>query len=424
MSGKLQAIRGMRDLLPPETHQWRCLEELTQSLFERYGYQEIRTPILEKTELFHRSIGELTDIVSKEMYSFDDKNGDGLTLRPEGTASTVRAGIEHGLFSNQQVQKLWYRGPMFRHERPQLGRQRQFHQIGVEAFGLEGPDIDAELLLMTARLWQELNIQDVSLEINSLGTTESRASYREKLIEYFSNNKDQLDEDSLKRLEKNPLRILDSKNPDLSELIKQAPEFFDYIDDESKAHFDTLCEYLSDNNVEYIVNPRLVRGLDYYSKTVFEWVTEQLGAQGTICAGGRYDGLVTQFSAKPTPAIGFAMGVERIMGLLEANQQKFPEYIPSAYLICVGDGASKQGIQLAEKIRSELNNFSLICHHGGGSFKSQFKKADKSGAKLALILGEVEVQNQTIGIKFLREDKEQITCAQSELTAKLSDLIV
>lgn len=423
MSGKLQAIRGMRDLLPPETYQWQRLEQLTQTLFERYGYQEIRTPILEKTELFHRSIGELTDIVSKEMYSFDDKNGDGLTLRPEGTASTVRAGIEHGLFSNQQVQKLWYRGPMFRHERPQLGRQRQFHQIGVETFGLAGPDIDAELLLMTARLWQELNIQDVSLEINSLGTAESRAVYRERLVEYFSNNKDQLDEDSLKRLEKNPLRILDSKNPDLADVIENAPEFFDYIDEESKQHFATLCEYLTDNDIKYIVNPRLVRGLDYYSKTVFEWVTDQLGAQGTICAGGRYDGLVTQFSSKPTPAIGFAMGVERIMGLLEANQQKFPEHNPDAYLICVGNGASKQGLRLAEKLRSELPAFSLICHHGGGSFKSQFKKADKSGATLALILGEDEITNNTLGIKFLREDKEQLTVTQSEITAKLAELI-
>ena len=408
-------------MLPEESYQWQQLENQVKQLFDRYGYHEIRTPILEKTELFQRSIGEMTDIVSKEMYTFEDRNGDSLTLRPEGTASTVRAGVEHGLFSNQQIQKLWYLGPMFRHERPQKGRQRQFHQIGVEVFGLEGPDIDAELLLMTARLWQELKL-DVTLEINSLGTAESRKVYREKLISYFSMHKDQLDEDSLKRLEKNPLRILDSKNPDMAELIKQAPAFSDCIDTESEQHFNQLCQLLDENHVHYTVNPLLVRGLDYYNKTVFEWVTDQLGAQGTVCAGGRYDGLVDEFAGKPTPAIGFAMGLERILGLLDATDNRYPGHSPDAYLIMAGEAAQKVGFSLAEQLRTELPEFSLICHMGGGSFKSQFKRADKSGARFALILGEQEIEEQTIGIKFLREKQPQINCPIASLSVKLSEL--
>lgn len=423
MSAKLQAIRGMRDILPTESSRWQHLEYVIRSLFDGYGYQEIRTPIVEKTQLFHRSIGELSDIVSKEMYSFEDRNGDSLTLRPEGTASTVRAGLEHGLFSNQQIQKLWYQGPMFRHERPQLGRQRQFHQMGVEVFGLNGPDIDAELLLMTSRLWQQLQLDNVRLEINTLGTSDSRKLYRQQLVEYFSDHRSQLDNDSLKRLEKNPLRILDSKNPDMAELIQQAPQFMAYLDAESEQHFEQLCAFLDNNNLVYTVNPLLVRGLDYYSKTVFEWVTDQLGAQGTICAGGRYDGLIEQFSSQSASAIGFAMGLERILALLEVTDYPFPEPAPDVYFIMAGDTAVEQGMNLAERLRSELPGVRLISHHGGGSFKSQFKKADKSGARLALILGEDEVAKQTVGIKFLREDQSQIDCHWSDLAGQLSEIL-
>ncbi len=423
MSGKLQAIRGMRDILPDDSPKWQHLELVISKLLRRYGYLEIRTPIIEKAELFHRSIGELSDIVSKEMYSFDDRNGDTITLRPEGTASTVRAGLEHGLFNNMQVQRLWYMGPMFRHERPQLGRQRQFHQVGVEAFGLAGPDIDVEMIFMTARLWQELGIKDVSLEINSLGTTESRAVYRELLIEYFSDHKDQLDEDSLKRLEKNPLRILDSKNSEMKSLIQNAPVFSDHIDAESSDHFQGLCACLDNAKIAYTINPLLVRGLDYYGKTVFEWITDQLGAQGTICAGGRYDSLVSHFAGKPTPAIGFAMGLERILGLLEKSGYNFPEQSTDSYLILAGEAAEKQGFILAEQLRTELPELSLLCHSGGGSFKSQFKKADKSAARLALILGEDEIASQTISIKFLREEKPQIIVEIANLSNKLAEIL-
>ncbi len=422
MAVKLQAIRGMRDILPEQSPKWQQLEQIVSKLLRRYSYQEIRSPIVEKTELFHRSIGELTDIVSKEMYSFDDRNGDSLTLRPEGTASCVRAGLEHGLFHNQ-TQKLWYMGPMFRHERPQMGRQRQFHQVGVEAFGFTGPDIDAEMLFLCARLWQELGISDVRLEINSLGTAESRNAYRDILVSYFSDHKDQLDEDSLKRLNNNPLRILDSKNPDMKSLIQSAPVFSDYIDEESKQHFADLLELLDAAKLDYTINPLLVRGLDYYGKTVFEWVTEQLGAQGTICAGGRFDGLVTQFAGKPTPAIGFAMGLERIIGLLEGNDFPFQEQAPDIYLISSGHEAEKRSLSLAEQLRDSLPELNLLTHCGGGSFKSQFKKADRSGARLALILGDDELAAGTISIKFLREKTEQITVNIADLTKKLAEIL-
>ena len=423
MSKNLKAIRGMRDILPGETHKWQFIEQRVKALFDCYGYQEIRTPIVEMSELFHRSIGENTDIVSKEMYSFEDRNGDGLTLRPEGTAAVVRAGIEHALFSNQQVQKLWYQGPMFRHERPQLGRQRQFHQIGVETFGLAGPDIDAEMLLLTARLWSELQIPDLELEINSLGTASARARYREILVEYFTEHRSSLDEDSQVRLNNNPLRILDSKNPDLAELIAAAPVFMDYIDDESNDHFQGLCAYLDQAELSYRINPRLVRGLDYYSKTVFEWVTDRLGAQGTVCAGGRYDGLIEQFTGKPAPAIGFAMGIERLIAVMDSTGFEFPMATPDVYLILAGAAAEQAGLHIAEQLRDQLPGLNLVCHHGGGSFKSQFKKADKSAARLALILGEDELEQNTIGLKFLREDRAQESLPLADLGKKLAEYL-
>jgi histidyl-tRNA synthetase len=373
MANDIQAIRGMKDLLPDQVHAWQYVESVFRSVMSSYGYSEIRMPIVEKTDLFKRSIGEVTDIVEKEMYTFEDRNGDSLTLRPEGTASCVRACLEHGLLYNQ-TQRLWYSGPMFRHERPQKGRYRQFHQVGVEAFGMAGPDIDAEMILLSARLWQALGLKSVVLQINSLGTPETRAVYRTQLVEYFSKNSEQLDEDSQRRLNTNPLRILDSKNPAMRELIDAAPNFFDTIDEESMQHFNDLKHYLDEAGVAYQVNPRLVRGLDYYTKTVFEWVTDKLGAQGTVCAGGRFDGLVAQLGGKTTPAI-----------------------IP--------------GIR-------------LMTHCGGGSMKSQFKRADKSGAQIVLLIGEQEIQDKVISIKFLREDEPQTTMTQEAVTDFLKARVI
>ncbi len=419
----IQAIRGMNDILPDETPEWRHLEEVVRQLLDSYGYHEIRMPIVEKTELFKRSIGEVTDIVEKEMYTFEDRNGDMLTLRPEGTAGCVRAGIENGLLHNQ-VQRLWYRGPMFRHERPQKGRYRQFHQIGVEVFGLDGPDIDAEHILMTARLWKMLGLGDsVQLQINSLGTLESRHTYRDMLVDYLWQHVTELDEDSRRRLESNPLRVLDSKNPAMRGLIEAAPKLTEHLDGPSQAHFATLCAILDGAGVKYTINPCLVRGLDYYGKTVFEWVTDKLGAQGTVCAGGRFDGLVEQLGGKPTPAMGFAMGVERLVSLLEAEQVPLEQYRPHAYLVLVGDAAQQQGMLFAEQLRDALPLLRLETHCGGGSFKSQFKKADKSGARLALVLGEDEVANGTLGIKFLREEAEQQVLKQDQAKAFLAEYL-
>ncbi|MES9936456.1 MAG: histidine--tRNA ligase [Sedimenticola sp.] len=406
MAKKIQAIRGMHDVLPEQSPLWHFLEDGVRQVLDGYGYREMRTPIVEMTDLFKRSIGEVTDIVEKEMYTFEDRNGDSLTLRPEGTASCVRAGIEHGLFYNQ-VQRIWYRGPMFRHERPQKGRYRQFHQIGVEAYGLEGPDIDLEILLLTRRLWQILGLEGVELQINTLGTSDERKAYRDVLVEYLTAHKDLLDEDSLRRLDSNPLRVLDSKNPDMQQMIADAPSLMEYLGDESRAHFDALCKGLEEAGVAYVINPRLVRGLDYYARTVFEWVTDRLGAQGTVCAGGRYDGLVEQLGGKPTPAVGFAMGVERLIALLEEDQDKLDLKQADAYLVLVGEEAQRQGMQLAEKLRDQLPGLRLITNCGGGSFKSQFKKADRSGARVALVLGEDELNRGVIGIKHLREKAEQ-----------------
>lgn len=422
MAQKIQAIRGMNDILPEQTPYWQKLEAVLRQLMDSYGYSEIRMPIVENTQLFKRSIGEVTDIVEKEMYTFDDRNGDSLTLRPEGTASCVRAGIEHGLLYNQE-QRLWYTGPMFRHERPQKGRYRQFHQLGVETFGVATADVDAELILMTARLWRELGLADsVRLEINSLGTNEARAAYRDKLVAFLEPIKEQLDEDSQRRLGTNPLRILDSKNPDVQALVKDAPKLSEHLDDESKEHFAKLCRILEASGIEYQVNTNLVRGLDYYNRTVFEWITDKLGAQGTICAGGRYDGLTEQLGGHATAASGFAMGLERIVVLLE-NIEPIAPSVADVYMVALGDNAEINSIQLAEQLRNELPELRVRNNCGGGNFKKQFKRADKSGASIALVLGEQEVQDKTIGVKFLREQKEQLQLQQADLVEQLKTLI-
>ena len=418
----IQAIRGMNDILPEETPAWQYIEQTFQILIARYGYQEIRFPIVESTDLFKRTIGEETDIVGKEMYTFEDRNGDSLTLRPEGTACCVRAGLERGLFHNQ-VQRLWYMGPMFRYEKPQKGRYRQFFQFGVEAFGLSGPDIDAEIILMMARFWKELGISDdIRLQLNSLGTSESRAGYRKALVNYFKQFEDRLDEDSKRRLPTNPMRILDSKNPDMQDFIQGVPSLFDYLDKESKEHFETLCQRLDDAGLIYEINPRLVRGLDYYSRTVFEWVTDKLGSQNAVCAGGRFDGLVELLGGKSTPAIGFAMGIERLIALLETLKvmPAFDQY-PDVYMILIGEKAEKVGLLLAEQLRTHLPRLKLLMHVGGGSLKSQFKKADKSGANIALVLGDEELANDSVTVKFLRADQPQKIIKQSDLKAFLVD---
>ncbi|MEA2120340.1 histidine--tRNA ligase [Halovibrio sp. HP20-50] len=406
---KIQAIRGMNDLLPSDSPRWQFFEAKVRQLMLRYGFNEIRTPIVEQTALFARSIGEVTDIVEKEMYTFDDRNDESLTLRPEGTASCVRAAMEHGLLHNQ-TQRLWYQGPMFRYERPQKGRYRQFHQIGVETFGFEGPDIDAEVILLSARLWQELGLMEhVTLELNSLGSSAARAAYRDTLVAYFEQHHDLLDEDSKRRLTSNPLRILDSKNPAMAEMLDAAPQLMDHLDAESREHFEQLTKMLEAAGIEYVINPRLVRGLDYYSRTVFEWTTTALGSQGTVCAGGRYDGLVEQLGGKPTPAVGFAMGIERLILLLETL-----DLIPDdalggcdVYLLPMDDNATIAAISLAEQLRSELPALRLQLHCGGGSFKSRIKKADKSNAPMAILLGEDEIAEQAATLKFLRDDREQ-----------------
>ncbi len=422
MAQKIQAIRGMNDTLPEQTPYWQKLEAILRRLMGSYGYSEIRMPIVEKTQLFKRSIGEVTDIVEKEMYTFEDRNGDSLTLRPEGTASCVRAGIEHGLLYNQE-QRLWYMGPMFRHERPQKGRYRQFHQLGVETFGIATADVDAELILMTARLWKELGLADsVRLEVNSLGSNEARAAYRDKLVAFLEPIKEQLDEDSQRRLTTNPLRILDSKNPEVQALVKDAPKLSEHLDEESQEHFNTLCKILEANGIEYQVNTNLVRGLDYYNRTVFEWITDKLGAQGTICAGGRYDGLTEQLGGHATTASGFAMGIERIVALLEESEPIKPR-LADVYMVALGETAEINAIQLAEKLRDELPSLRVRNNFGGGNFKKQFKRADKSGADIALVIGEEEVQEQTVGVKFLREQKEQLQLAQSDVAEQLKSLI-
>lgn len=422
---KLQAVRGMNDILPTDTPIWQFVEATLKDAAEKYGYQEIRFPLVEQTTLFNRAVGEVTDIVEKEMYVFEDRSGDSLALRPEGTACVVRAGIEHGFLYNQ-IQKLWYRGPFFRHDRPQKGRYRQFHQFGIEVFGLSGPDVDAEMILLTARIWKMLGIIDhVALQINTLGTPECRKAYRHLLTEYFKTHADQLDEDSLRRLESNPLRILDSKNKEMQSLIENAPKLWDCLDDDSKKHFKKLCDILDAAGILYEINSKLVRGLDYYTKTVFEWVTDQLGAQDTICGGGRFDGLVEQLGGYPTPAIGCALGIERLIALLEAvNQLPIVASPPDIYMVLMGEDAENKGILLAERLRSEIPSLKILMHCGGGNFKNQFKKADKSGAIIALVIGENELTKQEVVIKFLREEKPQEIIADDDLIYFLKEIII
>ena len=412
MSQKLASIRGMNDILPDQTALWQWLESRVASVLQQYGYQEIRMPIVEHTELFKRSIGEVTDIVEKEMYTFEDRNGDSLTLRPEGTASCVRACEQAGLLYNQ-VQRLWYQGPMFRHERPQAGRYRQFHQIGVETFGMAGPDIDAEVILMTARLWQQLGLADkVVLELNSLGSAEDRQRYREALVAYLQQHLDKLDEDSQRRLERNPLRVLDSKHPGTRDVLEQAPSLQEYLGEEAREHFAGLRAILDAAGVGYRINPSLVRGLDYYGKTVFEWTTTELGAQGTVCAGGRYDGLVAQLGGKPTPAVGFAMGIERLVLLLS---QQLPELPAQADIYVMAPARADAALLLAETLRGVLPSLRIQSHCGAGGLKAQMKKADRSGARLALILGEQELEAGTVSVKPLRGVGEQQEVAQAAL---------
>jgi len=415
MAKSIQAVRGMNDNLPPTTALWAGVEAAARELLTAYGYSEIRLPLVESTELFARSIGAVTDIVEKEMYTFADRNGDSLSLRPEGTAGCVRACIEHGLLHNQ-TQRLWYGGPMFRYERPQRGRYRQFHQIGVEAYGMAGPDIDAEMICLTARLWKKLGLQEVTLQLNSLGTAAARAAYREQLVAYFQAHFDALDEDSQRRLQSNPLRILDSKNPALQGLIADAPLLPDYLDAESRAHLEGLETRLQAAGVAYEINPRLVRGLDYYSRTVFEWITERLGAQGAICAGGRYDDLVEQLGGRATPAVGFAIGLERLLELLTETGYAGLDLTPQVYVVTVGEAAEAGGMALAERLRDQLPALRLQLNCGGGGFKAQLKRADRSGARLALILGGQEIAAARVAVKFLREPQaEQVELPQADL---------
>lgn len=423
MSKKINALRGMHDCLPSEIGYWQMIEGHLRSLFQEYGYSEIRTPMMEETRLFTRSIGEVTDIVEKEMYTFPDQNDNlSLSLRPEMTASIVRAGVQHGLFYNQ-IQKLWQIGPAFRYERPQKGRYRQFHQADVEVFGVETPDADAEMLAMLARFWKRLGIKnEVKLEINSMGTAECRKVYREKLIAYFEGFKAQLDEDSTRRLYTNPLRILDSKNPDLNDIIAEAPKLLDHLDPESKLHFDTLCQQLDILGIDYIVNPRIVRGMDYYTRTVFEWTTTKLGSQGTVCGGGRYDKMVEELGGRATPAIGFGMGMERLILLCQACDVSANESSPLLTTVFLGDRASLQGLGVIEAIRNELPQVLISTNLGGGSMKSQMKKADRSGAKYALIMGDDELDKDIVILKDLRTDGEQQEIPRIELSQFLQKI--
>ena len=416
---KPKAIRGMNDILPEVSATWRYLEQELQAIVYSYGYDEIRLPILEHTELFRRSIGEVTDIVEKEMYTFEDRNGESLTMRPEATASVVRAGITNGLLHNQR-QKLWTSGPMFRYEKPQKGRYRQFHQFNVEALGYDGPDVDAELIIMSARMWRRVGISKLSLELNSLGTPQARKRYRDTLIEYFSGVKKELDQDSIRRLERNPLRILDSKNPELQGIIERAPVMLDYLDAESAEHFEELRELLDAAGIAYTLNPRLVRGLDYYNRTVFEWVTDALGAQGAVCSGGRYDGLVEKLGGRPTPAVGWAMGIERFVALFEACGGKAPDTAANVYIVAVGEGTLQRAVELAEQLRDAIAGIRVELNLGGGSFKSQMKRADNSGAAYALILGERELAGGCVGLKPMKTREEQTSVGLDDVAATLA----
>lgn len=422
MANLFQSVRGFNDILPADAAVWQHLHSVAAEVFAAYGYGEVKLPLLEHTELFKRSIGEATDVVEKEMFTFDDREGQSLSLRPEGTASCVRAGLEHGLLHNQQ-QRLWYAGPMFRHERPQAGRYRQFHQLGVEAYGMIGPDVDVEIIALSARLFRRLGLKDLTLEINSLGSSESRAAYRAALVSFLGKHEAHLDADSKRRLHSNPLRVLDSKVPATKEIVKDAPAIFDHLDDESRAHFDGLQQGLTDLGISYVVNNRLVRGLDYYTKGVFEWTTDQLGAQGTVCAGGRYDGLVEQLGGSPTPAVGFASGVERLILLLKAQSVLLPEATPHLYFCHLGDEAARAARKLSEQLRDAMPDLRLVLQAGGGKLKSQLNRADKSGARYALVLGEEETARREVQVKSLRNDSPQITCSWPELSGTLAGLL-
>ncbi|MFB6434574.1 MAG: histidine--tRNA ligase [Candidatus Malihini olakiniferum] len=424
MAKNLQAIRGMNDYLPAETALWQHIEDSLKKSLRSYGYSEIRLPIVEKTTLFKRAIGEVTDVFEKEMYTFEDRNGDSLSLRPEGTAGCVRAGIEHGILYNQE-QRMWYMGPMFRHARPQKGRYRQFHQLGCEVFGLQGPDIDAELILLTARCWRELGIAEhVSLELNSIGSLEARARYREALIAFLEKHKYQLDEDCLRRMYTNPLRVLDSKNAQVQTLLNDAPVLPDYLDDESRQHFEQLGELLTQSGIPFTVNPRLVRGLDYYNRTVFEWITTSLGSQGTVCAGGRYDGMVEHLEGHATtPAVGFAMGIDRLVLLVQSiNPDLTALPAVDVYLISSGVVTQSAAMQLAETLRDALPALKLMTNYGGGNFKKQFARADKWRARIALVLGENEVASGQVIVKNLSSG-EQDSLSQADIAARLTTLL-
>jgi len=422
LSNRIQPVRGMNDVLPGEIGAWQHLERVARVLFDTYGYQELRVPLVEHTELFSRAIGEYTDIVEKEMYTFKDLGGDSLTLRPEATAGIARAAISNGMLRGAR-HKLWCLGPMFRHERPQKGRYRQFHQFDLEALGFPGPDVDIELIALTARLWQMLGLTRVRLMINSLGTPQARALYREQLQRYFSAHDGELDQDSRRRLGGNPLRILDSKQPSMRALIERAPRLTDYLDPESQAHFAALCAGLDALGIAYEVNPRLVRGLDYYSRTVFEWVTDALGAQDAVCSGGRYDGLIAQLGGEPTPAIGFAMGVERVVELLSQAGSVPPAAVPEIYIVVNGERAERAALRLAERLRDALPGRGVLLNLGGGNFKTQFRRADRSGARLALILGDEELERGVVAVKPLRREDGQIDCPLSELPARIASLL-
>ncbi|TLU66767.1 histidine--tRNA ligase [Thalassotalea litorea] len=424
MSKAIQAIRGMNDCLPGETEKWQRVEQVLRKVASNYGYSEIRMPVVESTALFKRGIGEVTDIVEKEMYTFEDRNGDSLTLRPEGTASCVRAGNQHGLLYNQE-QRLWYMGPMFRHERPQKGRYRQFHQFGLESFGISSADIDAEVIILSARLWRELGVEEfVTLELNSLGSNEARADYRQALVEFLTEHQEQLDDDSRRRMHSNPLRVLDSKNPEVQALLVTAPKLSEYLDVESAEHFQQVCKRLDAAGIAYRLNDKLVRGLDYYNRTVFEWVTDSLGAQGTVCAGGRYDGLVEQLGGKATPAVGFALGIERLV-LLLSGLDKFNDLRPATdvYVVSMGDAAEMAALSLSEQWRDAVPGIRIQSHCGGGKFQKQLKRADKSGAEIAIILGDSEVEQKNVTVKYLRQKKEQISLPFEQVAELLTNLL-
>jgi len=422
MASGLTPVRGMNDVLPEDTPAWQRLERIARETLSEYGYRELRLPLLERTELFKRSIGEYTDIVEKEMYSFEDRGGDSVTLRPEATAGVVRACISNGLLHNQR-QKLWCHGAMFRYERPQKGRYRQFHQIDAEAIGYAGPDVDAELILISARIWRRLGLGGLALHLNTLGTPESRRVYRALLTDYFRSRVDELDDDSRRRLDVNPLRILDSKNPAMREVVAGAPLITDHLDAESAEHFAALRGHLDAAGVPYTLNPRLVRGLDYYSRTVFEWLTSDLGSQDAVCSGGRYDGLVAQLGGEPTPAVGWALGQERVVELIRLQERAVDGVAPALYLLLAGDAAETRGMALAERLRDELPGLGIETNCGGGSIKSQMKRADRSGARFALILGDEEIARDVVAVKPLRGNSEQREVPLAALTTEIGRLL-